>query len=122
MSKLSFAFALMAFSSLAWADTANCTIEIENVNAGSKSKVEHSFTFKSGSEAQRKHFALPGSKFSCTLAFFDLTSGTMLSCQLDELGHTFVQSDRSVIGEVSAKNNLSFRYKSSFYVLQSYCK
>ena len=122
MSKLSFAFAFMAFSSLAWADKANCTIEIENVNAGSKSKVEHSFTFKSGSEAQRKHFALPGSKFSCTLAFFDLTGGTMLSCQLDELGHTFVQSDRSVIGEVSAKNNLSFRYKSSFYVLQSYCK
>jgi hypothetical protein len=122
MSKLSFAFALMAFSSVVWADTANCTIEIENVNAGSKSKVEHSFTFKSGSEAQRKHFALPGSKFSCTLAFFDLSGGTMLSCQLDELGHSFVQSDRSAIGEVSAKNNLSFRYKSSFYVLQTYCK
>ena len=122
MSKLSFAFALMAFSSLVWADTTSCTIEIENVNAGSKSKVEQSFTFKSGSEAQRKHFALPGSKFSCTLAFFDLKSGTMLSCQLDELGHNFVQSDRSVIGEGSAKNNLSFRYKSSFYVLHSYCK
>lgn len=122
MSKLSFAFALMAVSSLAWADTANCTIEIENVNAGSKSKVEHSFTFKSDAEAQRKHFALFGSKFLCTLAFFDLNSGTMLSCQLDELGHAFVQSDRSVISEVSAKNNLSFRYKSSFYVLQSYCK
>ena len=122
MSKLSFAFVLMAFSSLAWADTANCTIEIEDVNAGSKSKVEHSFTFKPGSEAQRKHFALPGSKFSCTLAFFDLKSGTMLSCQLDELGHHFVQSDRSAIVEGTAKNNLSFRYKSSFYVLRSYCK
>lgn len=122
MSKLSFAFALMAISSLAWADTATCTIEIEDVNAGSKSKVEHSFTFKSGSEAQRKHFVLPGNKFSCTLAFFDLKSGTMLSCQLDELGHHFVQSDRSAIGEGSPKNNLSFRYKSSFYVLQSYCK
>ena len=122
MSKLLIAFALMAFSSLALAGTANCTIEIEDVNAASKSKIEHSFTFKSVSEAQRKHFTLPGRKFSCTLAFFDLKSGTMLSCQLDELGHHFVQSDRSAIGEGSAKNNLSFRYKSSFYVLESYCK
>lgn len=122
MSKLSFLFALMAFSSLAWAGTTSCTIKIEDVNAGSKSKVEYSFTLKSDSETQRKHFVLPGSKFSCTLAFFDLESGTMLSCKLDELGHHFVQSDRSAIGEESAKNNLSFRYKSSFYVLQSYCK
>jgi hypothetical protein len=122
MSKLSFAFALMVFSCLAWADTANCTVEIGNVNASSKSKVEHSFTYKSGSEAQRKHFVLPDSNFSCTLTFFGPDSGTMLSCKLDELGHIFVQSDRSSIDEISAKNNLSFRYKSSFYALQSFCK
>jgi hypothetical protein len=122
MSKLSFAFLLLAFSSPAWADTANCTIEIEDVNAGTKYKIENPFTLMPDSEAQRKHFALPGSNFSCTLAFFDLKSGTMLSCQLDEMGHNFVQSDRSAIDEQSAKNNLNFRYKSSFYVLQSYCK
>ena len=122
MSKLSLAFLLMAFSSLSWADTAKCTIEIKDVNLGTKLKVEQSFTLKPGSEAQRKHFALPGSNFSCTLAFFDLKSGTMLSCQLDELGHNFVQSDRSAIEERFAKNNLSFRYKSSFYYFESYCK
>ena len=46
----------------------------------------------------------------------------MLACQLDELGHDFVQSDRSAIDEGDAKNNLSFRYKSSFYVLKSFCE
>lgn len=122
MSKLLFVFLLMAISSIAWADTAKCAIEIQDVNLGTKYKVEQSFTFQPGSEAQRKHFALPGSNFSCTLAFFDLKSGTMLSCQLDELGHHFVQSDRSAINEGLAKNNLSFRYKSSFYVLESNCK
>lgn len=122
MSKFSFILILMTFSSFARAGTANCTIEIEDVNLAKKYKVEHSFTFKPGSDAQRKHFALPDSKISCTLAFFDLKSGTMLSCQLDELGHHFVQSDRSKIEEKLAKNNLSFRYKSSFYVLYSYCK
>ncbi|MCW9058534.1 MAG: hypothetical protein OQL11_06665 [Gammaproteobacteria bacterium] len=122
MSKFSFAFVLLVLSSPAWADTASCTIEIEDVNSGSKSKVEHSFAFNSGSEAQRKNFVLPGGQFSCTLAFFDPRSGTMLSCKLDELGHEFMQSDRSGISEGGAKNNLSFRYKSSFYILQSYCK
>ena len=48
--------------------------------------------------------------------------GTMLSCQFNELGHNFVQSDRSAVSEGFAKNNLSFRYQSSFYVLQSHCK
>jgi len=122
MSKLSIVFLLMATSSVALADTAKCTIEIQDVNLGAKYKVEQSFTFKPGSEPQTKHFALPGSNFSCTLSFFDLKSGTMLSCQLDELGHHFVQSDRSAIKEGLAKNNLSFRYKSSFYVLESNCK
>ena len=123
MLKFIFAFSFIAFSSLAWADTAKCTIDIEDVNAGTKYKVEQTFIFKPSSESQRKHFTLPGSsQFSCTLAFFGLKSGTMLSCQYDELGHNFVQSDRSVIDEGHQKNNLSFRYKSSFYVLESYCK
>jgi hypothetical protein len=122
VSKLPFALMLMAFPSVAWADTANCIVEIEDMNAGSKYKIEHSFRFKPGFDAQRKHFALPGSGFSCTLTFFDLNSGTMLSCQLDELGHNFVQSDRSAIDEGPAKNNLSFRFKSALYVLESLCK
>ena len=122
MLKLVLIFLLTAFASLSWADTAKCSIEIEDVNAGTKYNVEQSFAFKPGTEGQRKYFKLPGSKFSCTLVIFDLESGTMLSCQLDELGHNFVQSDRSAIDEKLAKNNLSFRYKASFYVLESICK
>lgn len=121
MSKLSIDFLLMAISSVAWADIAKCVIQIQDVNLGTKYKVEQSFTVRLDSEAQRKHFALPGSNVSCTLAFFDLQSGTMLSCQRDELGHHFVQSDRSAIHEGRAKNKVSFRYRSSFYVLKSDC-
>jgi hypothetical protein len=112
----------MAFSTLALADTAKCTIEIEDVNAGAKYNVEQNISFNEGSAAQRKHFKLPGSNYSCTLAFFNLDSGTMLSCEFDELGHNFVQSDRSVVTEKQATNNLSFRYKASFYSLKSICK
>ncbi len=122
MTKLTLTFVLTAFSSLTLADAAKCTIEIEDVNAGTKYNVEQKFSFKPGSAAQRKHFMLPGSNYSCTLAFFDLDSGTMLSCQFDELGHNFVQSDRSVVNEKQATNNLNFRYKASFYSLKSTCK
>lgn len=122
MSKAALIFLLAALSPLSWADAALCNIEIEDVNTGTKYTVEQNFTFKPSSDAQRKHFKLPGSNYSCTLAFFNLESGTMLSCELDELGHNFVQSDRSVIREKLAKNNLSFRYKSSFYVLVSICR
>ncbi len=122
MSKCALIFLLVVWAPLSWAGTAKCNIEIEDVNAGTKHTVEQKFAFKSGSDAQRKHFKLPGSDFSCSLAFFDLESGTMLSCQLDELGHNFVQSDRSAVDEKLPKNNLSFRYKASFYVLESICK
>jgi hypothetical protein len=122
MKKFTLIFLLLAFAPLSWADTAKCNIVIEDVNAGTKYNIEQKFTFKPGADAQRKHFKLPGSNYSCTLAFFDLESGTMLSCQFDELGHNFVQSDRSVIDEKHSKNNLSFRNKASFYVLESICK
>jgi hypothetical protein len=115
-------FMLMAFSTLALADKAKCTIEIEDVNTGTKYNVEQNFSFNQRSAAQRKHFKLPGSNYSCMLAFSNLDSGTMLSCELDKLGHDFVQSDRSVVSEKQATNNLSFRYKASFYSLKSICK
>lgn len=120
--KIAFLFLLTAISSTVWADTAKCVVKIEDVNRRTEYKVEQSFAFNPGSEAQRKHFALPGSAVSCTLAFFDLKTGTMLSCELDELGHHFVQSDRSALKEDLPRNNLSFRFKSSFYVLESSCK
>ncbi len=123
MFKYSLSFLLLAISLHSWADTAVCTIVIQEVNAGTKQTIEHTFIFKPGAhEGQRKHFTLTDRPYLCTLAFFNLNSGTMLSCQFDELGHNFVQSDRSVINEAHARNNLRFRYKSSFYVLESVCK
>lgn len=109
--KLSLIFVFMAFSPLLLADTTKCTIEIEDLNTGTKYIVEHKFSFSQGAAAQQRHFKLPGSDYSCTLAFFDLDSGTTLSCEFDEFGHNFIQSDRSVVTEKQAINNLSFRYK-----------
>ena len=116
-------------TSNALADTANCTIEIENVTAEVQSKtaakqiIEFAFEFSPGTGAQRKHFDPPGGQYLCTLAFFDLNTGTSLSCERkDDSGHTYVQSDRSGIRERSAKNNLVFRDGASHIVLDATCK
>ena len=123
MLKYSLILLFSLYSCLSLADTAVCTVEIQEVTSGVKQKIEHTFIFKpSSNEAQRKQFELRDNSFTCTLAFFNLNSGTMLSCEFDELGHNFVQSDRSVINEKHSKNNLSFRYKTVFYVLESACK
>ena len=108
--------------SYCWSAEAICEIEIEDVVSATTYSVEHSFESGIGFAAQRKHFDLPGSKIRCTLAFFNLDSGTMISCELDELGHHFVQSDRSVLDEQNPRNYLSFRYQSHFYVLKSSCQ
>lgn len=104
-----------------WSASGHCEIEIEDVNAGTQYTVKHDF--KSGEDdwAERKYFSLPGSSIRCTLAFFNLGTGTMMSCELDELGHHFVQSDRSAISEKNPKNYLTFRFETYFYVLQSSC-
>lgn len=111
------------------ADTANCTVEVEDVNAevewkaATKYVVEHTFEFVPGSGKQDKHFDLPDGRYSCTLAFFDLDSGTSLSCERkDDLGHTFAQSDRSGIDERATRNNLIFRDGNSFFILDAECK
>jgi phosphate-selective porin len=123
MFKYSLIFLFSLYSRLSLADTAMCTVDIQEVTSGAKQKIEHAFTFKLGSnEAQRKHFELSDNSFTCTLALFNLNTGTMLSCEFDELGHNFVQSDRSAINENHSKNNLSFRYNTVFYVLKSACK
>ena len=116
-------FLAVAFSSNSSADSAKCTIEIEDVTAEVKLKaatkyiVEHTFNFKSGSvETQRKHFDLSDGRYFCTLAFRDPSFGTALSCEKkQDSGHTFVQSDRSTIEEHPARNNLNFRDGKSFF-------
>lgn len=118
-----------ALSTSAFADTTRCKVEIENVTAEVQSKgaakqiVEFAFEFTQGAGAQRKHFDLPGGQYLCTLAFFDLDSGTSLSCEKKkDSGHTYVQSDRSGIREHSARNNLVFGDGASHFVLDATCK
>ncbi|MBG56807.1 MAG: hypothetical protein CMK46_00780 [Porticoccus sp.] len=111
------------------ADTANCTVEIEDVTAEVQSKaaakqiVQLPFELRPESEVQRKYFQLSDGLYSCTLAFFDLDSGTSLSCErTDDYGHTYVQSDRSGITEHAGRNNLIFRDEDSHFVLNAMCE
>ena len=117
---------IVIMSSNSWADTAHCTIDIENVNAHDKFTIERAVTFKPGSngfETQRIHFELPGAQYTCTLAFVNLDSGTALSCEMRaDRGHTFVQSDRSAITEHVVTNTLGFRDGSDFFGLSATCK
>lgn len=116
-------FLSLTISSVSWADTATCKIKIEDVNKGSTYKLEHKFTFKKGGDAQRKHFETPGNDYACTLAFFELEKGTMLSCEYKtDMGHTFFQSDRSVLSDSIVTNNLSFRHGSAFLSLETKCE
>ena len=112
---------LTAYST-AWAANSakgKCDIVIEDVGSGgAKYKLEQTY---SSATRFRKSFKLPGTNYSCTHAFFGLEKGTMLSCELDELGHHFIQSDRTSIDESKPKNNLNFRYKTSFFVIKTDC-
>ena len=118
---LLFIFAL-SFSAQCWAKTALCNIEIQDVSTGTKYNVTHKVEYTVGAAGDRKEFNLPGSNYKCYLTFFTLEGGTSLSCMLDELGHNYVQSDRSVIKEGFAKNNLTFRFGRSHFVIKSSCK
>ncbi|MEE9332013.1 MAG: hypothetical protein V3U89_07260 [Methylophilaceae bacterium] len=122
MTKILFALFGLAFSAQCWSMTANCTIEIQDVTSGTNYTVQHKIEYTVGLPGDRKEFALPGSSYKCYFTFFTLESGTSLSCQLDELGRNYVQSDRSVISEGKAKNNLAFRFGRSNFVIQSTCK
>lgn len=105
-----------------WAGSKKCSVTIENVNSGEKYSFEETFVYTQHANAQRKHFKLSNDISTCTLVFFDDKSGTMLSCLLDEAGDQFIQSDRSIIKESLQVNNLSFRYKESFYSIESKCE
>jgi len=116
--------ALAVFVSCAsLADSATCRIGIEDVNKGTSYELQQRFTFKKGGDAQRKHFETPGNDYSCTLAFFELGTGTMVSCEYKrDIGHTFFQSDRSALKDSSGSNNLSFRHGSAFLVIKTKCE
>ncbi|MEW8072817.1 MAG: hypothetical protein AB2826_20570 [Candidatus Thiodiazotropha sp.] len=109
-------FLLTAFNSEA--GTALCEIEIQDIQTGANHTIEQEFDLS----GQRKHFNLPGSEYRCTLVFFGLDTGTALGCDLDKLGHDYIQSDRSTTKEPQPVNDLTFRIGNSHYTLKSTCK
>ena len=109
---------LTGYAAVSAADVAECTISIENVNSGTTYDIYQNFSFSLNPDvAHRKHFSLPGYEYICTLAFFDLNIGTMISCSLDDTGHHFIQSDRTGIKNDNTRNNLTFRFGSAFFRL-----
>ncbi len=117
------AIVALVFPLSSWAGSATCIIEIEDVNKASNYALAQTFNFKKDGAGQRKHFELPGNDYNCTLAFFELGKGTMLSCEYkNDMGHTFFQSDRSALKDSSVSNTLSFRHKSAFIVVTTLCK
>lgn len=116
------AIAQIPISSAAWGSGATCLIEIEDFESATVFTVEHTFRESATDAIQRKHFPLPGKGRRCTLQWFNSEFGTSLSCELDELGQTFVQSDRTVIDEGTGKNSLRFRIGKAFFDIKSECK
>ncbi|MBF0315107.1 MAG: hypothetical protein HQK52_16910 [Oligoflexia bacterium] len=119
MPKSLIVFFLLSHSVLALG--AACKIDMEDINK----KLKKSFKIDtSKKKSPSKHnFSLPNSDYSCTLAFFDLDSGTMLSCEFNkDMGQTFFQSDRSVVKEHNPVNNLSFRHLNSQIYIESSCQ
>lgn len=112
----------LAFSMFSWSKTANCDIQIQDLNSGTNYSLQYEIEYTVDAAGDRKEFSLPGNSYKCYLTFFTLESGTSLSCQLDELGHNYIQSDRSVISEDLAKNNLVFRFDKSHYLIESTCQ
>ncbi len=117
----------------AHADTAECEIEIEDINASvenkkvAKSTRLGTFIFEPGASAltstQRKHFKLPGGQYVCILAFVDLQNGTSLSCEsTEDKGYTYFQSEQGGNVDHLSKNFLTFRHAISHFTISASCK
>ncbi len=113
----------LVFPQVSFANTAECIIEIEDTRKGSTYTLKHKFSLRKEHDAvQRKYFEIPGNDYLCTLAFFGMKNGTMLSCEYKyDKGHTFFQSDRSVLPDENMANNLSFRHKSAYIYIKTKC-
>ncbi len=105
-----------------WAGvTVKCRIDIEDVNNGEKYSLEESVIESEASTII--DFEIPGNDFACRLAFFDLKSGSALSCEYkQDGGHTFFMSDRSILEDAVVTNKLTFRHKSSFINIGTICE
>ena len=124
MKKLLLILVLVAFSSLSIAaEIAECSISIENL-AGSTYTIKHKFRYEKDGLTQSKEFKIPGhDEYSCRLDFRGLGNGTMVSCaDLRDMGHTFFQSDRSILQDANTDNNLSFRHESAQVYIKTKCR
>ena len=83
--------------------------------------VEKSYTFVAEPQTNGVAERFNRTEIVCTLAYFGLKSGTMVSCQFDPIGLAFVQSDRSVISETPI-NNISFRFDGNQVYIKTVCK
>ena len=92
-----------------------CTISVDRVP---DRPYRISVSLKDG---ERHHWRVEKTEIVCTLAYFGLKSGTMVSCQFDPIGLAFVQSDRTVIRE-SPINNISFRFDGNQVYIETVCK
>lgn len=131
MAKFKYLAILLAtlLPSISFAATAVCTIEIEDINASVKNKalekiiVKEAFNFEPGGAKQTKFFNLPDGIFLCRLDFFDLNTGTSLSCEKKkDHGYSYMQSDQSGNKLKMNRNNLTFRDKNSHFVINAICK
>jgi hypothetical protein len=124
---------IVTFPLITLADTSVCTVEIEDVNASVKNKsleksvVKQTFNFQPGANPltakQTKFFELPDGLYLCRLDFFDMNTGTSLSCEKKKhKGYTYMQSDLSGIKPNTSRNNLTFRAGKSHFVINSVCE
>jgi len=114
----------LLYTQVSFADKAECIIEITDFGKGiNVYTIKHTFIFTKGASAQRKDFELPGNNdHFCTLTFWELKNGTMLSCEYkDDRGLTFFKSDRSILQDENADNHLAFRHKSAHFYIKTKC-
>ncbi len=110
--------------------TTECVVNIEDINTGTTYKVNGRNEKNSIDNLIFGYtvrfvvpFSLPSKGYSdCMLKYLDENSGTSLSCAFDELGHHYVQSDRTSDDDKPRKNSLTVRYKDLHFDINAVCK
>jgi len=98
-----------------------CRVEIQVGVAYAPHTIEEVFD-ASIDDGQRVMFQVPGRDYTCWLAWFTNKGGTSLSCQFDDTGIRFAQSDRTALDEYPAFNNLRFSDDGVVVHIESECK
>jgi len=118
---IAFTFSVLIGDVVAAADSL-CRVEVKDINSSLSFQLDYELNEDPDAVAQRRLFSLPGNGRQCILVWFDSKSGTSLTCELDELGETFVQSDRASISEEESKNYLLFSIGDAFFQVNVLCR